>query len=37
MLQPSPARAAAPDIDWRLLGPLLANAFMVHTVMASSG
>jgi MFS family permease len=33
MLQPSPARAAAPDIDWRLLGPLLANAFMVHTVI----
>jgi MFS family permease len=31
MLQPSPARA--PDIDWRLLGPLLANAFMVHTVI----
>jgi MFS family permease len=32
MLQQSPARAA-PDIDWRLLGPLLANAFMVHTVI----
>jgi MFS family permease len=33
MLQQTPARAAAPDIDWRLLGPLLANAFMVHTVI----
>jgi MFS family permease len=33
MLQQTQARAAAPDIDWRLLGPLLANAFMVHTVI----
>jgi MFS family permease len=38
MLQQSPAqqslaRAAAPDIDWRLLGPLLANAVMVQTVI----
>jgi hypothetical protein len=33
MLQQSPARAATPDIDWRLLGPLLANAFMVNTVI----
>ena len=32
MLQQSPARAA-PDIDWRLLAPLLANAVMVHTVI----
>jgi MFS family permease len=31
MLQSSPARV--PDIDWRLLGPLLANAFMVHAVI----
>jgi MFS family permease len=33
MLQQTPVHAAAPDIDWRLLGPLLANAFMVHTVI----
>ena len=33
MLQQTPARSVAPDIDWRLLGPLLANAFMVHTVI----
>jgi MFS family permease len=33
MLQPSPARSAVPDIDWRLLAPLLANAVMVHTVI----
>jgi MFS family permease len=33
MLQQTPVRAAAPDIDWRLLAPLLANAFMVHTVI----
>jgi MFS family permease len=33
MLQQSPARAATPDIDWPLLGPLLANAVMVHTVI----
>ena len=33
MLQQTPARSAVPDIDWRLLGPLLANAFMVHTVI----
>jgi MFS family permease len=33
MLQQSPARAATPDIDWSLLGPLLANAVMVHTVI----
>jgi MFS family permease len=29
----SAARATAPDIDWRLLGPLLANAVMVHVVI----
>jgi MFS family permease len=33
MLQQTDVRAAAPDIDWRLLAPLLANAFMVHTVI----
>jgi MFS family permease len=33
MLQQTPVRAAAPDIDWKLLAPLLANAFMVHTVI----
>src|SRR5258708_2902827 len=33
MLQKSRARTAPPDIDWRLLAPLLANAFMVHTVI----
>jgi MFS family permease len=33
MLLQSPARAAAPDIEWRLLAPLLANAVMVHTVI----
>jgi MFS family permease len=43
MLQQSPAkqsppkqplaRTAAPDIDWRLLGPLLANAVMVQVVI----
>jgi MFS family permease len=33
MLQQSPARAATPDIDWRLLAPLLANAVMVHTAI----
>src|SRR5258708_4262366 len=33
MLQQSPVRAAAPDIDWGLLAPLLANAFVVHTVI----
>src|SRR5947209_2799779 len=33
MLQQSPVRAIAPDIDWRLLAPLIANAFMVHTVI----
>ena len=33
MLQQSPARSATPDIDWRLLAPLLANAVMVHTVI----
>jgi MFS family permease len=37
MLQQSPARSAEPDIqpdiDWRLLVPLLANAVMVHTVV----
>jgi MFS family permease len=33
MLQQSPARSAAPDIDWSLLAPLLANAVMVHTVI----
>jgi MFS family permease len=33
MLQQSPARAAAPDIDWGVLGPLLANAVMVQTVI----
>jgi MFS family permease len=29
----SPARAAASDLDWRLLAPLLANAVMVHVVI----
>jgi MFS family permease len=29
----SPARAVTPDIDWRVLGPLLANAVMVQTVI----
>src|SRR5258708_4645893 len=33
MLQQPPARSAEPDIDWRLLGPLLANAVVVHTVV----
>ncbi len=33
MLQQSPTRSAEPDIDWRLLVPLLANAIMVHTVV----
>src|SRR5258708_2578985 len=33
MLQKSRARTAPPDIDWKLLAPLLANAFMVHTVI----
>jgi MFS family permease len=33
MLQQTAVRAAAPDIDWKLLAPLLANAFMVHTVI----
>jgi MFS family permease len=33
MLQQTDVRAAAPDIDWRLLAPLLGNAFMVHTVI----
>jgi MFS family permease len=33
MLQQSPARSVAPDIDWGLLAPLLANAFVVHTVI----
>jgi MFS family permease len=33
MLQQTDVRAAAPDIDWRLLAPLLVNAFMVHTVI----
>jgi len=32
MLQQTPVRAA-PDIDWKLFAPLLANAFMVHTVI----
>jgi MFS family permease len=29
----TPGRTAVPDIDWRLLGPLLANSVMVHTVV----
>jgi MFS family permease len=33
MLQQSSVRAIAPDIDWRLLAPLIVNAFMVHTVI----
>jgi MFS family permease len=33
MLLQSPARAAVPDIEWRLLAPLLANAVMVHTAI----
>jgi MFS family permease len=33
MLQQSSARPVEPDIDWRVLGPLLANAVMVHTVV----
>src|SRR6202163_4534677 len=33
MLQQTPARAAAPDIDSHLLGPLLANAVMVQMVI----
>src|SRR5205807_9840612 len=33
MLQQSPARSAVPDIDWGLLAPLLANAFVVHAVI----
>src|SRR5450631_387582 len=33
MLQQTPARSIAPDIDWSLLAPLLANAFVVHTVI----
>jgi MFS family permease len=33
MLQQPPARPAEPDIDWRLLGPLLVNAVLVHTVV----
>jgi MFS family permease len=32
MLQQTPVRAA-PDTDWKLFAPLLANAFMVHTVI----
>jgi MFS family permease len=33
MLQPSTARPAEPDLDWRLLGPLLANSVVVQTVV----
>jgi MFS family permease len=33
MLQQSSARSAEPDINWGLLGPLLLNAVMVHTVV----
>jgi MFS family permease len=33
MLQQSTARPAEPDIDWRLLGPLLVNSVIVHTVV----
>jgi MFS family permease len=33
MLQQTSARPAEPDIDWRLLGPLLVNSVMVQTVV----
>jgi len=33
MLQQTSARPAEPDIDWRLLGPLLLNSVMVQTVV----
>jgi MFS family permease len=33
MLQKSAVRADAPDIDWRLLGPLLANSVIVQAVI----
>jgi MFS family permease len=33
MLQQSSARAVAPDIDWRLLAPLLANSVMVQATI----
>src|SRR5579863_1951509 len=33
MLQQTPARPAEPDIDWRLLGPLLVNSVLVQTVV----
>jgi MFS family permease len=33
MLQQTRARPAEPDIDWRLLGPLLVNSVMVQTVV----
>src|SRR5215469_7954697 len=33
MLQQSPARARAPDIDWRLLAPLLANSVIVQATI----
>jgi MFS family permease len=33
MLQQSPVRVAPPDLDWRLLAPLLVNAIMVQMVV----
>ena len=33
MLQQTSARPAEPDIDWRVLGPLLVNSVMVQTVV----
>ena len=33
MLQKSPLRAATPDIDWRLLAPLLANSIIVQATI----
>jgi len=33
MLQQSAVRTAAPDLDWRLLGPLLANSVIVQAVI----
>jgi MFS family permease len=33
MLQQGSVRATEPDIDWRLLAPLLVNVVLVHTVV----
>jgi len=33
MLQPPTTRPAEPDLDWHLLGPLIANSVMVQTVV----